>query len=52
MAVGVSNDGRTEDSGVPLVLGIEGDVMRGRVMAGDSLRGDVIVAILDNGLGT
>jgi hypothetical protein len=43
--LGTSNDGRTEETGVPLVLGIEGEVMRGIDMAGDSLRGEVIVAI-------
>ena len=43
-----SNDGRTEETGVPLVLGIEGEVMRGIDMAGDSLRGELIVAMACN----
>ena len=43
--IGRSMEGRTEDVGVPLALGIDGEVMRAMGFAGDSLRGEVIVAM-------
>lgn len=51
---GISTECRTDEVGVPLMLGewgICGEVMRGIGLAGDSLRGDVMVAIVDGGRG-
>ena len=41
-----SSEGRTDEEGVPLALGSEGEVMPCIGFAGDSLRGDVMVAML------
>ena len=43
-----SSEGRTEEDGVPLVLGIEGEVMRWT----GSGRGEVMVAMLVGSLAT